>query len=111
MAGASGRIPATFIDDLLARVDIVDVIEPRVRLQPREALTVGVEELQIDPVEPVDEQVLDDVVVTDALCRHHRDLGPQLPERGEPAPGWRFFDMMTASENVPSERGKGGSHG
>ena len=35
MAGASGRIPATFIDDLLARVDIVDVIEPRVRLRPR----------------------------------------------------------------------------
>ena len=35
MAGASGRIPATFIDDLLARVDIVDVIEPRVRLRQR----------------------------------------------------------------------------
>ena len=35
MAGASGRIPSTFIDDLLARVDIVDVIEPRVRLRQR----------------------------------------------------------------------------
>ena len=35
MAGASGRIPPTFIDDLLARVDIVDVIEPRVRLRQR----------------------------------------------------------------------------
>ena len=35
MAGAPGRIPSTFIDDLLARVDIVDVIEPRVRLRPR----------------------------------------------------------------------------
>ena len=35
MAGASGRIPPTFIDDLLARVDIVDVIEPRVRLRSR----------------------------------------------------------------------------
>ena len=35
MAGASGRIPSTFIDDLLARVDIVDVIEPRVPLRPR----------------------------------------------------------------------------
>ena len=35
MAGASGRIPSTFIDDLLARVDIVDVIEPRVRLKQR----------------------------------------------------------------------------
>ena len=35
MAGASGHIPSTFIDDLLARVDIVDVIEPRVRLKQR----------------------------------------------------------------------------
>ena len=35
MAGAPGRIPSTFIDDLLARVDIVDVIEPRVPLRPR----------------------------------------------------------------------------
>ena len=35
MAGASGRIPSTFIDDLLARVDIVDVVEPRVRLRQR----------------------------------------------------------------------------
>ena len=35
MAGASGRIPSTFIDDLLARVDIVDIIEPRVRLRQR----------------------------------------------------------------------------
>ena len=35
MAGASGRIPSAFIDDLLARVDIVDVIEPRVRLRQR----------------------------------------------------------------------------
>ena len=35
MARASGRIPSTFIDDLLARVDIVDVIEPRVRLRQR----------------------------------------------------------------------------
>ena len=35
MAGASGRIPPTFVDDLLARVDIVDVIEPRVRLRQR----------------------------------------------------------------------------
>lgn len=35
MAVASGRIPSTFIDDLLARVDIVDVIEPRVRLRQR----------------------------------------------------------------------------
>lgn len=35
MAGASGRIPSEFIDDLLARVDIVDVIEPRVRLRQR----------------------------------------------------------------------------
>lgn len=35
MAGASGRIPSSFIDDLLARVDIVDVIEPRVRLRQR----------------------------------------------------------------------------
>ena len=35
MARASGRIPSTFIDDLLARVDIVDVIEPRVQLRPR----------------------------------------------------------------------------
>ncbi len=35
MAGAPGRIPSTFIDDLLARVDIVDVIEPRVRLRQR----------------------------------------------------------------------------
>jgi len=35
LAGASGRIPSTFIDDLLARVDIVDVIEPRVRLRQR----------------------------------------------------------------------------
>ena len=35
MAGASGRIPPAFIDDLLARVDIVDVIEPRVRLRQR----------------------------------------------------------------------------
>ena len=35
MAVASGRIPSTFIDDLLARVDIVDVIEPRVPLRPR----------------------------------------------------------------------------
>ena len=35
MARAPGRIPSTFIDDLLARVDIVDVIEPRVRLRQR----------------------------------------------------------------------------
>ena len=35
MAGASRRIPSTFIDDLLARVDIVDVVEPRVRLRQR----------------------------------------------------------------------------
>ena len=35
MAGAPGRIPSTFIDDLLARVDVVDVIEPRVPLRPR----------------------------------------------------------------------------
>ena len=35
MAGATGRIPSTFIDDLLARVDIVDVIEPRVQLRKR----------------------------------------------------------------------------
>ena len=35
MASAPRRIPSTFIDDLLARVDIVDVIEPRVRLRPR----------------------------------------------------------------------------
>ena len=35
MAGASGRIPSTFIDDLLARVDIVDIIEPRVQLRQR----------------------------------------------------------------------------
>ena len=35
MAGASGRIPSSFIDDLLARVDIVDIIEPRVRLRQR----------------------------------------------------------------------------
>ena len=35
MARASGRIPSTFIDDLLARVDIVDVIEPRVQLRQR----------------------------------------------------------------------------
>ena len=35
MAGASGRIPPTFIDDLLARVDIVDVVEPRVNLRQR----------------------------------------------------------------------------
>ena len=35
MAIASGRIPSTFIDDLLARVDIVDVIEPRVQLRQR----------------------------------------------------------------------------
>ena len=33
MAGGSGRIPSTFIDELLARVDIVDVIEPRVPLK------------------------------------------------------------------------------
>ena len=35
MAGASGRIPSAFIDDLLARVDIVDVIGQRVPLKPR----------------------------------------------------------------------------
>lgn len=35
MAGALGRIPSTFIDDLLARVDVVDVIEPRVPLRQR----------------------------------------------------------------------------
>ena len=35
MAGATGRIPSTFIDELLARVDIVDVIDPRVRLRQR----------------------------------------------------------------------------
>ena len=35
MAGATGRIPSTFIDDLLARVDIVDVIGQRVPLKPK----------------------------------------------------------------------------
>ena len=35
MAGASGRIPSAFIDDLLARVDIADVIGQRVPLKPR----------------------------------------------------------------------------
>ena len=35
MAGTSGRIPSAFIDDLLARVDIVDVIGQRVPLKPR----------------------------------------------------------------------------
>ena len=35
MAGASGRIPSTFIDELLARVDIVDVIGQRVPLRPQ----------------------------------------------------------------------------
>jgi len=35
LAVASGRIPSAFIDDLLARVDIVDVIEPRVQLRQR----------------------------------------------------------------------------
>ena len=35
MAGTFGRIPSGFIDDLLARVDIVDVIGQRVPLKPR----------------------------------------------------------------------------
>ena len=29
----AGRIPQTFIDDLLARVDIVDVVDSRVKLK------------------------------------------------------------------------------
>lgn len=35
LAGGSGRIPSAFIDDLLARLDIADIIGERVPLKPR----------------------------------------------------------------------------
>lgn len=38
----AGQIPRSFIDDLLARLDIVDVIDARVKLKKRAKTTVHV---------------------------------------------------------------------